>query len=600
MDIDILQNFYPFSYNTINCNSIINNSTHEYTIDEFEHQCQLILKSQYNFNLMKFNNMVFNMSNSNPALIHSTIYNIFNKMTIGIRDQILTMIVENRFTVREFDAIYKLYNSTTFKLIKKLSFFDNLFMSANNKYSHINLIKNYLFYWNVINFKYLDTNSNSKYLYEIITIEIVMNPNIDEINSMFQMYVYYMKLSRIPKLNRETLFNSSIENLFLNSNDLAQSQLISKKLNIYINNLIVANVKKDQLVKFMKYMVEYYQDIDIFAMYYEIFFESRLVTYGYTHDDYKANIELELELVDQFKSVCERLIHNVKYKIQDMNENRFNNNAYRSEDVEIGTTIKSDKYAGKINIDKINFRILNPTIFRKQAWTNFKSCQGSGITCPLELSPYIDHYTEYYKKLYEHRALEWDFTQGVGTVNLKLGDQTYQLKLTTMQMCVLAQFKNNDNTNTPVQIAKCLNIKLSELTLIINIFLKTRILIRDQDFKPNDPNMKLFLNDNFKYPQTKISLVNLDKQEKISKFIQIDKLIGEQSAINKDTVFEAKLVRIMKNSKVLPYDTLINMIKLDIKFAYDDSMIKQAIKMALDDEYVKYCPETKAFTYIEP
>jgi len=214
-EIALYDNFGKISYSAINSsmtNFIANDLQDDNKFEMFKQICKNILCGDDDYNIVYFHNLVFNLTNQSPVQVNTVIINIFSDMTNSMYNSITESILNETFTIKQFVEKYQRYYMAAIKLAKELSYFDTcVLIDNNNKYSHVNLVRNYSFYKNVINRKYKYMDDKEYYLYEILTKLFEKNVlEIDTIIQLCKMYNFYIRLSYIVKNNKELMFNADI------------------------------------------------------------------------------------------------------------------------------------------------------------------------------------------------------------------------------------------------------------------------------------------------------------------------------------------------------------------------------------------------------
>ncbi|ARF09783.1 cullin family protein [Indivirus ILV1] len=558
-------------------NFVRNMSNDEDSCLAFKNYCLMILKENGNFNLLEFNNLVFHLTNKNIVKVSGLIVEIFDDITNDIKNQINDNI--NTFTLQKFVDIYNIYFKNSLNLSKHLYYFDSkVLMNGTNKYSFVGLIRKYMFYKNVINTEY---GTEKLYMYEILrkkieTIDMVCNNAIDIIKQLFKMYSFYTKLSSTSKKNKDHMFNDKVDKLFLAS--LGSNQEFVKTIVYYLHNNIkeLKSTEKsgiESISNLINLITNNFNEREMFNMYYEKLLEIRLLNNEY-------NPDIEFNLISNFNRPKDnKIIQNMIHKIEDIQKSLADEVVLHTK-IDITVTPDSDKkYKGKIDISKINLKILTPRVFRNYAWSYSRTDDNEHMIVPFDAAPYIDVYNQYYKIKYPYRDLDWNFNYGTAVTKIKLGGRYYFLQLNTPQMFLLLQF-NYQEKITAIELASNLGIPMSKLGKILNTFLKTKILSREQSKQSNDPSMNIFLNHNFTYNCDKISLVSLMNQTKVN-----DSEIHDRFAIGRDNLLQASIVRNLKKNKIISSKDLLAIIQNDLPFAITEQQYNVCLNTCFSEGY---------------
>lgn len=585
VDSSLFHNFGNVRYDPLlNSASVIRDVTFaDDKFSMFRNYCNSIINGANNCNIIELHNLLFHLTNQNPKQVDDIIVEVFDSYTQKLSEHLANLIKTGNFKIKAFIDLYNAYYQSAQRLSKLMTYFDTRVYSDNtNKYSHINTIRSYMFYKNVISQQYQYIDSKEYYLYEILTKAIESNDGtISEILQLFKMYSFYIRLSYIVKTNKDTLFNSELNKLFLVT--LGSNQTFIKTIAQYINDTIKSVRAKDDktdaanIEELINLISNYFLEKDMFNMYYEKLFESRLLSGEFDND-------FEKKLLSKFKRpIDNKIIQNMLYKLKDIEESIADRAQYNKLEI----TITSDKYKGRLSVDKLNPKIVNARLFRCYAWSHTNEPEKNDLALPFELAPYIDIYNQFYKARYPYRDVFWNFNHGVGTVKITLGAKQYLLQLTTPQMFLLLQF-NNSQEITAIDLAKNLDIPLSKVALILNTFIRAQILKKEANKQASDPTMKIILNHNCKFDSDKISLVgsmmNMMQQQQQP---IVDKEIVEKFSLGRDTILQAHIIKTIKTSKHLVYDELLTKTKASVPFQFEDGKFVEIVKRCITEKYIK-------------
>ena len=516
---------------------------------------------------------------------------VFDEVTTVIKSRINDSITNKTFTLQSFVDTYNSYLKNSLVLSKYLSYFDlKVLIGNNNKYSYIGLIRKYMFYRNVINTQY---SNEQLYMYEILrkqveTADMSQENTINIIKQLFKMYSFYNRMSHTPKKNKEQLFNDKIDKLFLAS--LGSNQEFVKTIAYYLHNGI-KNLKTtdksglENISNLINLISTNFNERDMFNMYYEKLLEMRLLNNEY-------NSEIEFGLINNFSRPKDnKIIQNMIHKIEDIQKSVADDVVLHTK-IDITVTPDSDKkYKNKVDISKINLKILTAKVFRNYSWSYSRTNDNDNMTVPFDVAPYIDVYNQYYKMKYPYRELDWNFNYGTGVTKIKLGGKHYFLQLNTPQMFLLLQF-NHQEKITAVELASNMDIPMSKLGRILNPFLKTKILAREKTKESNDPTMCIFLNQNFSYESDKISMVGLMNQTKVN-----DTEIQDRFAIGQNNILQASVVRQLKKHKTILAKDLFEVVKTDVPFPFTDQQFRTCLETCVSEGYMSNVDNT--LTYLE-
>ena len=213
-------------------NKVFNGLKSNIIDDEFKKLCISILEGNTSVNVSKLRYCLMNLLMNDPNKVNIYLVSIYQDITKKIYNDINQAVQNNTMTIKLFVDKYQLLYNTTKSLRKLLSDFDkNVIVKDNKKYSHIDLIRSYSIYRNIIVQQY-----EGKYLYEILCDIIHTTKNTQDIIHIYKIYKYYDKLSHTVNENTN-LFDKSINQKFniIASND--NNELINNLFS-EINNFI--------------------------------------------------------------------------------------------------------------------------------------------------------------------------------------------------------------------------------------------------------------------------------------------------------------------------------------------------------------------------
>lgn len=586
VDSSLFNNFGVLTYQPLSSNSssVIRDITFaDDKFSMFKEQCISIMNGSTKTNIIELHNLLFHLTNQNAKQVNDIIIEVFDAYTTSLSDELAKLIKSGNFKINSFIQLYNAYYQNAQTLSKLLTYFDNrVFSNESNKYSHIANVRSYMFYKNVINKKYCYIDTQEYYIYEILTKSIESNDGtIREILQLFKMYSFYIKLSYIVKTNRDTLFNAELNKLFLVT--LGSNQQFIKTIVQYINETIKSLVNKEDktaissIEELINLVSNYFAEKDMFNMYYEKMFETRLLS-----GDFES--EVEKKLLAKFKKpVDNKIIQNMIYKLKDVEESISDRAQYNKLEI----TVKSEKYKDKINPESLNPKMVNAKLFRYYAWSHTRDGDRNEMSLPFELSPYIDIYNQFYKARYPYRDVFWNFNHGIGTVKLTLGGKEYHLQLTTPQMFLLLQF-NNSQEIPAIELAKNLDISLQKLGPILNTFIRAKILKKELGKQSSDSSMKIILNQDFECNINHVSLVaSMTSMQQQQQQPVVDKEISEKFVSGRETIMQAHIVKIMKQHKHLAYDELLDKTKVYVPFQFENNKFVEVVQRCIAEKYLK-------------
>jgi len=543
-------------------------------------------------NILQFHNLMFHLTNQNPAQINSIIIELFNEITLNIQLDLQNKITQDQFNINYFTQVYNKYYSYGVKFTKHMSYFDK--KVSSNKYSYIALIRNYTFYQNIINHKYT-YNNRVCYLYEIFNHFIENNEyTMENILMLYKMYTFYVRFSHIK--SDVEMFNQELNKLFLNN--LGSNENFIKMISHYIHSSIIQLTNNTQnnnqtleqnITNIIELVSKLFIEKDMFNMHYEKLLEQRLLSHN-------CNCDIEERFITYFERPRDnKTIQRMCYKLDDIRSARENAIMYNKLKINIGP---DSKYKNKVSLD--HFHNIKFKLFRSSAWTHTTEDSYNNMNIPEDLEHYFDIYFEFCKKRYPNRAINFNFNYGVGIIKITLGQKQYQLQVTVPQMFLLLQF-NKKEKYTAIELRAALNIPMSKFTELLNGFLKIHIMTREKNKLPSDPTMLIYLNHDFKYDNSNISLLSLmNTPQKIQmRQEKIDADIAHKCTIERTMAVQAALVRLMKKNKNMNKQELLNNVKTICKFDLSNELFETALNECIKEKYMKFSEDNQDyFEYI--
>ena len=151
------------------------------------------------------------------------------------------------------------------------------------------------------------------------------------------------------------------------------------------------------------------------------------------------------------------------------------------------------------------------------------------------------------------------------------------------QALILLLFNDKDN----IKVADLQSLLSFPLFIIkkelVQICLKTKILLRQSKEKEIDDNEVISYNPNFTHKFYKIMINSLQiKETKVETQETIEKVFSERQFI-----IDAAIVRIMKARKTLNHSALLSECFAILKFSMNASDVKKRIERLIEQEYLR-------------
>lgn len=476
--------------------------------EQFHSICKNVLNGNVNINVTTLKLCLFQMLLNQPDSVNNELVNVFNEFTTEIGNEINARVIEETFTIGFFLEKYQRIYNVGQTLRKLLEEFDkNVVVSSSKNYSHINLIRSYTVYRNIVARQYFHKDGDI-YLYELVCKALNATKNSNDMIKIFKIYRYYDKLSYTVK-EHECLFDRSLNDKFSLGENGADSQLIFNlfedmaseiyKISADINNNTAAedNIKNHNLDKIRdtvtmlekisdkyNFLVEYYNNLTV-----------RLLS-----GKSCGLVEKEILKIVPYKSDPE-LYHRMRFQITDIMESLKMDALFKK--VKIN---KTEKYADfdltTFKRDACNFKIL-----RSYAW-DIKD--GNSYNVPIELSPYIDFFNKCFNNIHSDRKLTYNHEASTGIIKLTLNNKQYYLHLTLPQIYIVLEL-NHHGALSATELSKVLgDVPLNSLANSLNSLMFIDLLKRDSGAL-NDPTIPFKINPNWAPLDDKISLVQRSK-----------------------------------------------------------------------------------------
>jgi hypothetical protein len=544
--------------------------------DGFQSICMSILEGNTNVNITKLRLCLIKLLLNDPNQVNNYLVNIYQNITRNIYEQINEAVINKTMTVTLFVDKYQLLYNTTKSLRKLLSDFDkNIIIEKDKKYSHIDLIRSYAIYRNIIVQKY-----NDKYLYEILCDIIKVTKNTQDIVHVYKIYKYYEKLSHT--VNEEfKLFDYSINQKFNISTDDENNELTTNLFS-EINNFILESSKQfennnnlDEIkkkcykIQDTVNMLEKITDKHKLFMEYYINLSNRLLS-G------KSNCYVEKNVLRFLPyKIDPELYQKMRFQINDIIDSQ------RIEKMAKQVIIKD---TGKYDLSKFKKENCTFKVIRQYAWNTENNDQSIPS---IEVFPYLDFFKKCYQKCYPEREITYDNTRSTGIITLSINEKEYLLHMTFSQIYVLLEL-NRNKLMSAYQLSTSTGIPLQILAQILNSFMFIKLIIRSNG-SPNDPNVTFTINTNWSSPNDKISLVRkvdivTNTQNDTLLYVSIINYIRNQS-LNKNNLTKDDIYTKFNTNKQSDIDSILDKIVSNGHVTYTvDTHYKYIGLTKIDDE----------------
>jgi DNA-binding MarR family transcriptional regulator/AraC-like DNA-binding protein len=537
--------------------------------------------------------------------IHKYMYNIlnynFDEINVFLmREQLITFINRNGFDkiseiVREHMKEKSAQVIKSFiDLIKDKSFNLNVFLDTYSKLSYCSSILD-----KIINFHSCFFNVNHCKVKSINNEILKYN---DEINLKEYLLTIVIKdtsednfTNIINVLNIINELNIIMEPINI-VKDLSYNEEFNEKILFMIHETFESSISfNEKINKIKKYttVVNYYEDKTLFLMGYKKLLMDRIL--------YKeSDIKLEREIIKLFDCSNDnkhternKILNEIIMRIEDIEDSQDATERFPK----IPYIVKPTSPYKFVNIEKVGFDKFKFKIFRDGFLKD--DDHEKQIQPPVDLQPYFLCFSKMYLKFLHHeRKFSYNFTKSISDITMTLNKKQYTFKCYLPQLFVLWLFRTNVELSVK-DISNILCCKLSYLGHILKSLISARIIFRQKDVSPSDPNMLIRLNQEYtpEEENTYIDLTkNYDEIEYSKLMKEKNKHIQENIRIkDRQQLIKLRIVKTLKlkSTSKLTYDEIKtdvyeNLESLFKKFEYEfnDDEFKQVLNECIKEYYL--------------
>ncbi|WWC72278.1 uncharacterized protein I206_106240 [Kwoniella pini CBS 10737] len=227
-------------------------------------------------------------------------------------------------------------------------------------------------------------------------------------------------------------------------------------------------------------------------------------------------------------------------------------------------------------------------VLTESAWPAYPLLKdGWNFTLPPNLQSSVDLFTSWYTTQHKNRQLSWRFQLSTVTLSSRVGKDKYEIGVSLFQAVVLLLF-NEEDTLDFKSIQSRTGIETQELVRTLQSLALgrkgTRVLLKKPPGKEVNPTDVFAWNKGFTSERIKFKINGIQQDMSAEE----SRKTNEQVHIDRVSVLEATIVRIMKGKKKLSLQLLIDNVVSDVvkRFPPDVKEIKKRVESLIEREFL--------------